>query len=269
MPEAIIDTHCHLDDLQYDKDRNRVLRDARSEGVVGVINPGNDLDTSRAAVALAHQELDVFAGVGLHPDNAGPELNIEKALAEIDGMASDAEVIALGEFGLDTKHSDDTLDRQKILVREQFGLAAKHGLPIILHVRDHYDLMAKMVSKYGKGLPGVVHSFAGSPEDAQRMLDLGLYIAIGGIITFEKGTKALREATKSIPLERLLIETDAPFLSPEPRRGKRNEPSEVATIARFIADLRGIPYAELANATTTNARTLFSLPDAIQTESAA
>ena len=269
MPDPVFDTHCHLDDLQFDEDCARVIRDAQSEGVVGIINPGSDLVTSRAAVDLAHKELNVFAGVGLHPHTAGPELDVDKALAEIDRLAADAEVIALGEFGLDTKHSDDTLDLQKVLVREQLGLAAKHSLPIILHVRDHYDLMALMLEKHGDGLPGVVHSFTGDPKEAQKMLEIGLYIAIGGIITFEKGTNALRQAAKDIPLDRLLLETDAPYLTPEPRRGKRNEPSEVATVARFIADLRGIPYAELASTTTNNARTLFSLPDAIQTESEA
>ncbi|MFO0702678.1 MAG: TatD family hydrolase [Candidatus Andersenbacteria bacterium] len=261
----LIDTHGHLEDEQFDEDRLQVWQAAQAAGVVTCISPGSNVEDSQKAITVAHELDSVFAAVGIHPHylpKNGPEL--QQSIETLDKLAADDRVVAIGEFGLDVKHGREELDAQLRAVSLQLELAAKHDLPIILHCRSAYAELAKVVSEEGKGLRGVVHCFAGTPDDLKLMLDLGLHVAYGGMVTFEKGMEALREAVKQTPLERMLLETDAPYLTPVPRRGQRNTPAEVVTVAQFIAELQGISYAELAAATTRNARQLFSLPDATE-----
>lgn len=256
----LIDTHCHLDDVQFDEDREEVWRDAQAAGVAAIINPGSSLEDSQRSVALAHELDGVFAAVGLHPHylpKNGPEL--EQAIESLDKLADDDRVVAIGEFGLDVKHGRSELDAQLRAVSLQLELARTHELPIILHCRKAYKELAELVADEGKGLRGVVHSFAGGPDDLKIMLDLGLHIALGGIVTFERCTEALREAAKLVPLDRLVLETDAPYLTPVPRRGQRNTPAEVVTVAQFVAKLRDESLQNFAEATTRNARELFGL----------
>jgi TatD DNase family protein len=267
MPEALIDSHCHVDDHAFDEDRGAVLERAQRAGVVGIINPASSIVDSRAVVKLAHQHPAVFAAVGIHPNEVGADVQkLDVALDEISQLAKDPEVVAIGEFGLDIKHGAQHLAHQKVVMRRQLDIARDHSLPIILHCRQAYKELVEVVRQSAGEYRGVVHCFAGGPAELKLVLDAGFYVAYGGLVTFEKNTKALREALTQTPLNRLLLETDAPYLTPVPRRGTRNEPSEVATVARFIAELRGIPYSELAHVTTENARTLFRLPDTIETQ---
>ena len=272
QPE-IIDTHCHLDDKAFDEDRAAVWERAQAAGVAAIINPASNIDDSRATVKLAHEMPGVFAAVGIHP-HAAVEMNaqkLEEAEKELSKLSKDQTVVAIGEFGFDSKNG--SAEVQKPAVQMLLKLAHAQELPIILHCRDMYtDLFAAIDqsstahSKDGLQGPkhtGVVHSFTGGPAELDQILKRGLHVAFGGIVTFDKKTELLREAAKQCPLDRMLLETDSPSLTPVPRRGRRNEPAEVATICDFIAKLRGISYAELARATTQNARRLFSLPEGL------
>jgi TatD DNase family protein len=267
MPDALIDSHCHVDDHAFDEDRGAVLERAQRAGVVGIINPASSIVDSRAVVKLAHQHPAVFAAVGIHPNEVGSDIQkLDAAFGEVSELAKDPEVVAIGEFGLDTKHGTEHLAQQKEAMRRQLTIARDRSLPVILHCRQAYQELVEVVRQSGGDYRGVVHCFAGGPAELKLVLEAGFYVAYGGLVTFEKNTQALREALAQTPLNRMLIETDAPYLTPVPRRGTRNEPNEVATVARFIAELRGIPYSELAHITTENARTLFRLPDAIETQ---
>lgn len=259
MPE-LIDTHCHLDDEQFGEDRLRVWEAAKKVGVVACVNPGSSLEDSQSALELAREMDNVYAAVGVHPlylPQNGPEL--EQTIESLDELARDEKVVAIGEFGFDVKHGHAEMDAQRRAVELQLELARSRNLPIILHCRNAYTELVEVLRGAGKGLRGVVHSFSGGPADLEQVLALGLHVALGGIVTFEKGTEGLREAAKQIPLDRLLLETDAPYLTPVPRRGQRNTPADVRTVAEFVARLRGTTLEELAAATTANARALFDL----------
>jgi len=254
----LIDTHCHLDDEQFGEDRLRVWEAAKKAGVVACVNPGSSLEDSQSALELAHTLDNVYAAVGVHPlylPKNGPEL--DQTIESLGELAKDEKVVAVGEFGFDVKHGRAEMDAQRRAVVLQLELARANDLPIILHCRNAYAELVEVLKDEGKGLRGVVHSFAGGPAELEQVLALGLHVAIGGIVTFEKGTEGLREAVKQVPIDRLLLETDAPYLTPVPRRGQRNTPAEVRAVAEFVAQLRGMNLEELAAATTINARKLF------------
>ncbi|MDP2587716.1 MAG: TatD family hydrolase [bacterium] len=259
----IIDTHCHLDDKAFNEDRVAVWERAQAADVVAIVNPASNLDDSRATVKLAHETVGVFAAIGIHP-HAAVEMNAQK-LAEAEKvlgeLSKDQTVVAIGEFGFDSKNG--STEAQKPAVQMLLKLARAQELPIILHCRDLYKELFATLDEAGSKHTGVVHSFTGGPAELEQILKRGLHVAFGGIVTFDKKTEQLREAAMQCPLDRMLLETDSPYLTPVPRRGRRNEPAEVATICDFIAKLRGISYAELARATTQNARRLFSLPDGL------
>jgi TatD DNase family protein len=265
MPPTLIDTHCHLDDKAFEADRTEVFTRAQKAGVTTIINPADSVEGSRRVIAFARENANVFAAIGVHPsvlsrgsDQYDETFSLDSAIAELEKLADDQRVVAIGEFGLDVKHGSEDLDKQKDVMRGLLSLAKKSELPIILHCRQAYDDLVEVLKDFS-GLRGVVHCFAGGPEDLKKVLALGLHVAYGGLVTFDKKTEALHEAVQQTPLDRMLLETDAPFLTPVPRRGKRNEPAEVATIAQFIAELRGMPFADLAAQTTANARKLFAL----------
>jgi TatD DNase family protein len=265
MAATLIDTHCHLDDKAFEADRAEVFARAQKAGVTTLINPADSVEGSRRVIALAKKMPEVFAAIGIHPsvlsrgsDLYDPSFNLEAAMSELDAMAGDPKVVAVGEFGLDVKHGSDDLGVQKKAMQKMLELANKHELPIILHCRQAYDELAAVIKAAGI-FQGVVHCFAGGPEELRKILDLGLHVAYGGLVTFDKKTESLREAVKATPLDRMLLETDAPYLTPVPRRGRRNEPAEVVTVAQFIAELRGMPLEELAKQTTANAQRLFAL----------
>jgi TatD DNase family protein len=258
MPE-IIDTHCHLDFPDLAVQLPEVLDRARAAGVVAMIciGSGKDLGNARAAVALAAQERDVFAAVGIHTHDVGAMT--EEDWERLEELARAPRVVGIGETGLDFYYDHSPRDAQRAAFRRFIGLARRAGRPVICHIRDAHEEAAEILAAEGAGeVGGVIHCFSGGPADARRYLDLGLHLSLAGILTF-KNAQPIRDAASAAPLDRLMVETDAPFLAPVPHRGKQNEPSYVLQTLTCLAGLRGLSVEETAAATTANARRLFRL----------
>ncbi|MEW6046430.1 MAG: TatD family hydrolase [Bacillota bacterium] len=261
----LVDTHLHLDDQRFEDDREQVLRRALDAGVSTVVTCGADLATSRQALALAERYGEtegaggaaVWAAVGIHPHEAGQVGDVEAALRELQALASHPRVVAIGEIGLDYHYDFSPRKVQLELFRRQLHLAASLGKAAIVHAREAED---DVLAILGRERPsrGVMHAFAGSLEQARRALDLGWYVGVGGMLTFHNAD-GIREVAASVPLDRILLETDAPYLAPVPHRGRRNEPAYVALVARKLAEVRGLPVDEVARVTTAAARRLFGL----------
>lgn len=257
-----VDSHCHIDGEAFDADRDEVVRRAQDAGVkmmltVGTGNPQNG-EIARA-VRVAERYENVFASVGVHPHDA--KLYDDRAEAHLIDLAKHAKVVAWGEIGLDYFYDHSPRDVQRDVFRRQIKLAKKLDLPVIIHSREADDETVEILSQEYKnslGRGGVMHCFGGAAAMAQAMLDVGFYISFAGNVTFKKAEN-LREAAEIVPLEKLLIETDCPFLAPVPNRGKRNEPAFVVHTARFLADFYGIEIEELANRTTENFLDFFKL----------
>lgn len=260
------DTHTHLYDEAYDEDRADVFTRAEEAGVSRMIAIGAGMESSRAALALAQGRPNIIATAGVHPHEAR---NFNEAQwREIRAMAERPEVRAIGEIGLDYHYDFSPREAQHECFQAQMSLAANLGLPVVIHMReaeeDVYEVLKSALSQHppsedgGKGRVGpvVMHCFLGGPEWAERWLDLGCYLGIGGAVTFKRSDD-LREAVRHAPLDRLLLETDCPYMTPHPYRGKRNEPCHIPLIAQTIADLRGIAVEELAAVTTRNAVDVF------------
>jgi len=253
----LIDTHAHTNFDAFDGDRAEVYARAREAGVVTLIEVGVGLEGSRAAVARAAAEPMVRAAVGLHPtdlDTFGTDWT------PFEELVRTTDVTAIGECGLDYYWMKAEKPRQAEAFRRQIDLARRMSLPFIVHCRDAEEDLIGILGeeRYERG---VVHCFGGTAEQARRIVDLGLMISFCGNVTFPKNTQA-QAAARAVPADRLMLETDSPFLSPVPKRGKRNEPAHVAHTARFLAELRGVMLADLAETTTRNARTFFDLkPD--------
>lgn len=252
----LFDTHAHLDDERFDGDRDAVIDAMQHEGVALCVTVGSDIETSRAAVALARTHSCLYAAVGMHPHETSA-WNGECA-AQLAEMATDARVVALGEIGLDYHYDHSPREAQRLALREQMALAADLGLPVIYHVREAWGDFLPLIR--GAAHRGVMHCYSGSVESARICLDAGLYISFSGTVTYRNAAKLL-DAARYVPADRLLIETDSPYLAPEPVRGKRNDPRCVAHIARRLAALRGVPVEELAQTTMENGRRLFGIPD--------
>ena len=253
-----VDTHAHLNDDKFREDLPEVIERAKSAGVCRILNLGDTMKSSEYAVQLAEEHEELFAGVGIHPEEA-----YEMTSADDDRIAAWARkpgVAAIGEIGLDYYWEKDPEKRrlqQKIFIR-QLDLARQLHLPVCVHDREaHGDTLA-ILKKEGKGIPGVLHCFSGSLEVAQEALKLGWLIGVDGPLTFKNAAR-LPEIVQKIPLERILIETDSPYMAPVPMRGKRNEPSYVRYIAEKLAELRGETLETIAAATTQNAETLYRL----------
>jgi TatD DNase family protein len=255
----MIDSHCHLDFADYASDRGEVLARARLAGVTAFVCIGSGKDTvsARQAVALAAVEGDVFAAVGVHPhDVAGMS---EADWTELDGLARAARVVGIGETGLDYHYDHSPRDVQQRAYERFIALARAVGRPVISHVRDAHDDAARILEEAGAAeVGGVIHCFTGGVAEARRYLDLGHHLSFSGILTF-KNAQPIRDAAAFAPLERILIETDAPFLAPIPHRGKRNEPSYIVETLRVLAEVRGATVADVEAATTENTRRLFGL----------
>lgn len=263
MPE-MIDTHCHLNFDRYDPDRDAIVQEAAAAGVTRIIIPAVDIETSHQALALADTHDGVFAAVGVHPNSTG-EFD-EATLSEIEALSHKPKVIAIGEIGLDYYWDKSPKDKQRTAFEAQLALAAKHELPVIIHNREaSADVIAVLESWATtlpdslKARPGVLHSFSASQDIADRALAIGFYLGFTGPITFKKAEE-LRHIARTVPLERILVETDGPFLTPEPYRGKRNKPEYIPYIVDRLAGLKGIPTDEMAETTTKNAVRLFNLP---------
>jgi TatD DNase family protein len=255
----MIDSHCHLDFAEYANDRGEVLTRARSVGVSAFvcIGSGRDTTSARQAVALAAAEGDVFAAVGVHPhDVAGMS---EADWTELDGLARAPRVVGIGETGLDYHYDHSPRDVQKAAYARFIALARAVRRPVISHVRDAHDDAARILrDNEAPEVGGVIHCFTGGVAEARRYLDLGHHLSFSGILTF-KNAQAVREAAAFAPLERILVETDAPYLAPIPHRGKRNEPAYIVETLRVLAEVRGAQVADVEAATTENTRRLFGL----------
>ena len=251
----MIDSHAHLDDRAYAKDRAAVIARAFADGI-GIITIGSDLESSREAVRLATRHRTIWATVGAHPHGA-KEVDGD-VLSELERLAGNDEVVAIGEIGLDYYRDLSPRDVQRRVFEEQLDLARRLDLPVCLHNRESTDDLLAILRAAGPTHRGVVHSFLGDADLAATFLDLGLHLAIGGPVTFPKNGM-LREAVRRIPADRLLVETDCPYLTPVPYRGRRNEPAHVRYAVLAIAEARGVDVEEVARATTENAIRLFGL----------
>jgi TatD DNase family protein len=261
---TLVDTHAHLDFSKFDADRPAVIERARAAGVAAIVNVGTDLQSSQRAVSLAEEYEGVYAAVGMHPHDA-KKLD-GGALAELRELAQKAKVVAVGEIGLDYYRNLSPPEIQRRAFQAQLAWAAKLGKPVIIHDRDAHEEIMKVLSEWAEdlnssalaGRMGVLHTFSGDLSMAQKAIDLGFYISISGPVTYRNAGQ-LPDIVRALPLDRLLVETDCPFLAPEPYRGKRNEPAYTRLVAERIAELKSISFEELAQATTANARRLFEL----------
>jgi len=262
----MIDAHAHLNFPDYDRDLPLVLERAREAGVEALICVGTELVSSRRAVELASDRTpasgsrpEIYAAVGFHPLEA-QEADPGK-MEELASLARHPRVVAIGETGLDFYRKKPPLPHQEEAFRHQIRIAREVGLPLIIHARDSLKEVREILEEEGLSeAGGVMHCFGGDEEEALEFVHLGLHIGLGGPVTFKNAARA-REVARRVPLERLILETDCPFLSPHPYRGQRNEPSRIALIAREIALLRGISPEEVDRITSENARQLFRLPE--------
>lgn len=252
-----VDSHCHLNYKGLVEHQAAVLERARAAGVSAMLNISTRECEWDDVIGLAQQESDVWASVGIHPHEADAHVGID-ALKLIH-RAANPRVIAIGETGLDYYYDHSDRQQQQISFREHIAASRETGLPLIVHTRDaEADTAQILADEMGKGhYSGVIHCFTASAEFGTKALDLGLYISLSGIVTF-KSAKDLQEVARHIPAERLLIETDSPFLAPVPHRGKSCEPAFVANTAQFIADLRGVTVEQLAQQSSRNFYRLFS-----------
>lgn len=253
MP-PLIDTHAHVHYDRFDADRADVLARAEASGVARIINIGYDLPSSHASVALANDHPQICATVGIQPHYAA-ETTTEH-LAEIERLLAESKVVALGEIGLDYYHNRAPAAAQHDLFRRQLAIAREHGMPVVIHTREAQADTVRVLRDAAQDLTVIMHAFSGDWAYAQSCLDLGAYVSLAGPVTFPKATE-LHDVARRIPPDRLLIETDAPFLSPHPFRGKRNEPARVRLVAEQIAALRGISVDELATVLWDNALRAF------------
>lgn len=259
-PAPLIDSHCHLNFAAFDPDRPEVLNRARQAGVRAIINPATTLDDSRQVTALAQEIPEVYAAVGIHPNEAG---SFEAGtLAGLKELAGRPKVAAIGEIGLDYYWDRAPRPAQRRALEQQLDLARELGLPVIIHQRDAApDVMAVLRQWAAAGpVPGLVlHSFSGDLAMAEEAVSLGFYIGLSGPVTF-KNARDLPGIVTAAPADRLLVETDAPFLSPHPFRGKRNEPARVKLVAERVAELRGAAPGAMSRQLTANTLALFRLP---------
>lgn len=253
----LFDTHAHLNATQFNEDVEQVIERARAEGVSHIVVVGFDRPTIQRAMELAEQYSFIYAAVGWHPVDAIHMT--DEDLIMIERLAAHPKVVALGEMGLDYHWDQSPKEVQKEVFRKQIRLAKKVKLPIVIHNRDATaDIVHILQEEHAGEVGGVMHCFSGSIEVARQCIDMNFYISFGGPVTF-KNAKKPKEVAKEIPLDRLLIETDCPYLTPHPFRGKRNEPSYVKYVAEAIAELKGISFEEVAQKTSDNAKRLFGI----------
>ena len=250
----LIDSHAHIQLDRFDGDREAVLERAHSAGVHTILTIGFDLETSRGAISLAERHEQVYATVGMHPHDAK---NLDDEILQIfRELVAYPKVLALGEMGLDYYRDLSPRSTQKKAFEQQLDLAEELDLPIVIHNREAYhDILPILQARHGR-VRGVMHCFSGDVEIMHKSLDLGFYIGVGGPVTYRK-SDALQAVAREVPANRLLVETDCPWLAPQFRRGKRNEPAYVRAIAEKIADLRGVGLEEIGEITTRNFERLF------------
>jgi len=252
----LVETHAHLCFDKFDPDREEVIQRAMDIGVKKIINIATDLENAKQCIALAEAHEGLYATVGIHPTD-GMKLT-EPALVELKELASHQKVVAIGEIGMDFYWDTCPVDVQEFAFRQQIRLASELEMPLVIHNREAGRVILDILKSEGvENLQGVFHCFSETVEIAREVLDMGLHISFTGNLTFKKST--LSEVAKMIPADRLLLETDCPFLSPEPKRGRRNEPAHIVHIAQKLAELKGVSYDQIAEITTRNALSLFRL----------
>lgn len=264
MMASLTDTHCHLDFDRFDKDRERVIARSKERGLTRILIPGIDLATSRAAAALADEYEMIYAAVGVHP-NSGSGWTADSR-QELEELANHPKVVAIGEIGLDYYWDKTPKALQRKVFREQLDMAAEFGLPVVIHNREAFEDVVPILVDWQEQLayddnrlaekPGVLHSYSGNIMQAEPVLDSGYYLGFTGPVTFKKAVE-MQEVAQKMPLEKMLIETDAPYLTPHPYRGQRNEPAYVYYVAEKIAGLRGMSFDEIGKITSRNAKILF------------
>lgn len=251
------DSHAHLDDGRFDKDRDKIIERAKENKIDNILNPGADLNTSIRAVNLAEKYPMIYAAVGVHPHNV-KDMD-EDTIEILKALSNREKVVAIGEIGLDFHYDHSPRDVQRKWFKEQIKLAKEVNLPIIIHDREAHGEVFDILKEHDLGSLGcVMHCYSSSAELAKEYIKMGIYISIAGPITFKNARKTY-EVAKEIPLEWLLIETDSPYLTPTPYRGKRNEPAYVKYVVEKIAEAKGISVEEVGHQTTLNAKKLFRL----------
>lgn len=253
----LIDTHCHLDFPDFEAERDDIVARARAAGVKQMITISTRVKTFPTILAIAEKYPSVFCSVGTHPHNADEELDVP--VSELVELSKHPRVVAIGEAGLDYFYDNAPREAQAIGLRNHIAAARETGLPLVIHSRAaDEDMAAILTEETGKGaFPFLLHCFSSGPELARIGVELGGYVSFSGILTFPK-SEELREIAKTVPLERMLVETDAPYLAPKPYRGKRNEPAYVAHTAAVLAETVGASADEIARITTENAFRIFS-----------
>lgn len=251
----MIDTHCHLNDNSYDGEVNQIVENYLNAGIEKVICIGCDPISNLKAKEIAKEYTSVFYAVGIHPDDCDSFniLQLEEYLKQ-----DDSKLLAIGEIGLDYHNNKESKEKQKEVFIEQIKLANKYNLPIIIHCRDAYGDMLEILNNYPVINGGVMHCYSGSLEFANQIIKMGFKLSFTGSVTF-KNAKNLHEVAKNIPIDSFFFETDSPYLTPEPNRGKRNEPKNVIDVAKFVADLRGISFKNMAEISDKNAKEFFRL----------
>ena len=251
-----VDTHAHLDFDTYDDDREKVIQRAIENHVLAIITIGTDLETSKQAILLAEKYASIFASVGIHPSDCA---NLkDKDFEFIKELAGHEKVIAIGEIGLDYYHMHAEKEVQHKVFKKQIAIARKLNLPVIIHNRDSHADMLQILDKEGvKDIGGVLHSFSGDINFLNNIIAMNMHVSFTGNITFKKSTSD--QLVKNAPIENLLLETDCPFLTPVPLRGKRNEPAFIVHTAKKIAELKEIELELLGKITTENAKSLFKI----------
>ena len=249
----MIDSHAHLTDQRFSQDLEAVIRRAREEGVSRILDIGDGVDSSRRSAELAGKHGFIFSAAGIHPHGAGGT----ERLADLEELLSREKVVAVGETGLDYYRGLSGADRQRALFEESVAMACRRGLPVIVHCRSAADDVHRILRRF-PAVSGVMHCFSGGADEAERFLEIGMYISFAGNVTFPRADP-IRAAAAAVPLDRILLETDSPYLAPQAVRGKRNEPAYIRHVYRFVAGLRSISPAELAEAVSLNFSKLFGI----------
>ena len=254
----LFDTHAHMDDRAFDTDREELLSALPERGIQLLMNPGCSLDSSRNAVRLANTYDYIYAAVGSHPDVAD-EVNADVLEEYRELCKLNSKVKAIGEIGLDYHYEDIPRELQLRAFRMQMELARELDMPVIVHERDAHEDGMNIVKNEFPTVKGVFHCYTGSAEMARQLVDLGWYIGFTGVLTFKNARKAI-ETAESIPLERIVLETDCPYMAPTPYRGKRNDPSYLFRMAEKLAEIRNLPLEEIHRITVENGKRLYRIP---------
>ncbi len=253
----LFDTHAHLNDARFDEDRDTIIQNCLSQNVGLILNIGCCLKSSRESIELAKKYPQIYATVGVHPHDA-KELN-EAELNNLRALAGEDKVCAIGEIGLDYYYDNSPRDVQRYWFERQLAFAVEANMPVVIHNRDAHKDCLDILRKFDLSKnSGTLHCFSGSVEIAREILKMGLYISVGGALTF-KNANRINDVVREVPLERLLIETDCPYLSPEPFRGKRNDPSKTIYVAQKIAEIKGMDVDDVVKQTMKNGCELFKI----------